>query len=546
MTTAESMLVDFSSKNDKLPPYSTIDFDVMPPDYTPSLHHLSLIYYNDESNCDGKVSYIPLLFEINSTQINFYHLKPEYSRYIAHLFNDLHSTFVDPNLNIKSKNASKVNIIGQGIGSSTSLFHIPDLNNSNSNILLKSLKPISPPTLMTSDSSINSSFSSSSSSSSSCSSSLMFSSSSQSSTSSFSNHFSNYTPSISRTNSSASSSITTTSNSLSKLFGKFSLKRQKSEDEYSFNSIVLTDIEKKSQDLIYLQKLMNFKPDINSILDTDYTPEEAQMLTFKSNLFKSYSLQELIKFGNASDFHSKPFTLRLIFPTDQFVMVSYNANAYASIFYKLNVAKELSLDFDLRIALPTDYCVPRRSRGNRHRRNRQRNNSLTTPVSRTTTRSRSNSLLDQDDDEDEFDTTFNIETQPQLDYQPQQSIQPQIILEDEILNDIIQLEPAQQTLSSLSYVSRVTTTSNSVFSSVERFTSQATDTTMLSSLSPISSRNEDVDADGNSIFNSTTISELLPIDKIPDDNFPQTKYKELVFAIKCIRSCKNKTIPWTK
>lgn len=325
--------------------------------------------------------------------------------------------------------------------------------------------------------------------------------------------------------------------------------------------VSLTEDEKKSQDLIYVQKLMNYKPDINSILDTDYSPQEAQMLNFKSSLFKSFSLQELVKFGNASDFHAKPFTLRLIFPTEQFIMVSYNVNLYASIFYKLNVAREISLDIDMRDVFPIDYCVPRRSRGRRrggrHRssttgsttslnssatantNNAIANNGTSNAVSRTTTRSRSNSLLDDGDEEDEFDTTFNIDSQPQLDYQPHHSIQPQIILEDEILNDIIQMEPAQQVLSSLSCVSRVTT--SSVFSSVERYSSQATDMTMMSSLSPISSQSEE---ETNSLHSADL--ELPQIEKLPAEETPQSKYKELVFAIKCIRSCKNKTLPWVR
>lgn len=542
-----------SESFDNLPQYDTLEFETLPPDYTPSLHHISLVYYNDESKCNGKISYLPLLFELNSTQINFYNLKDEYSRLVAYLFNDLHSTFVDPNLNIKSKHASKLNIMGQGIGSSASLFSIPDSNNSNSNIIINSLQPVTPPPLLFNNKNNkgNNNNKNSISNNSSNSSSILSSSSSSSSLSTmFSSNttFSGYIPSIPsnpRTNSSLSTFSNVSSSSFTKFFDKLSLKKNKSDSATNFNSVILSETEKQSQDLIYLQKLLNFKPDINSILDVDYSPQEAQLLNFKSSLFKSFSLQELIRFGNASDFHTKPFALRLIFPTDQFIMISYNANQFASIFYKLNIAKELSLDFDLRVTSPIDYCVPRRSR-NRNRRNRNRSNSnLSNPISRTTSnRSRSNSLLDQDDDEDEFDTTFNIETQPHLDYQPQQSIQPQIILEDEILDDIIQLEPAQQVLSSLSYVSRVTTTGNSVFSSVERFSSQITDVTMMSSLSPICSRNEDDELVNDSIINSTTVSELPPLEKIPEDNFPQSSYKELVFAIKCIRSCKNKTLPW--
>lgn len=550
------------AEDQQLPQYQALDLNYGPPEYTPSLHHTSLVYYSDESRCNGKTAFVPLLFEINSTQINFYHLKDEYSKYVAYLFNDLHPTFVDPNLNIKSKNPSKMNIVGGGIGSSTSLFSVPDASGNSSSVFLSSLQPTSPPPLLTSaahcssTSSLSTMFSLNSGNSSMNNSAA---SSISSSASSSYNTGSIYTPAFARNFSNSS----TTKTSFTKFFDKLSLKKSKIDSPLTYHMVSLTDAEKKSQDLIYVQKLMNYKPDINSIMDTDYSPQEAQMLNFKSTLFKSFSLQELVKFGNASDFHSKPFTLRLIFPTEQFVMVSYNVNLYGSIFYKLNVAKEISLDIDLRIPFPTDYCVPRRSRGRRTRgRHRSStagstssmNSTATTStnanantnsaangnaVSRTTTRSRSNSLLDDGDEEDEFDTTFNIDCQPHLDYQPHHSIQPQIILEDEILNDIIQLEPAQQVLSSLSCVSRVTT--SSVFSSVERYSSQATDMTMMSSLSPISSENEEE----TSSLHSADL-ELPHLEKSPPEDTAQSTYKELVFAIKCIRSCKNKTLPWLR
>lgn len=314
------------------------------------------------------------------------------------------------------------------------------------------------------------------------------------------------------------SSISSSSASLSKFFNKLSLKKQTKQDTFS----PLTLEEKHSQDYIYITKLINHKPDINAILDTDYTPQDAQLLNFKSYLYKSYSLQELMKFGNASDFHSKPFALRLIFAHDQFMIVSYNAHTYASIFYKLNVARELSLDFNLRTTLPLNYCVPRRSSARRNR-----GSSVTSLRSNNSTgRRRSNSLLDDNaDGDDELDTTFD---DSYITYQPQQQqSQPQIILEDEILDDIIQLEPAEQTISSMSFASRMT--SNSVFSSVERFSSQVTTT--------------------SSLVNSSTsqiLEEEEPEDtKIPVFEHPQDKYKELVVAVKCIKSCKNKTIALT-
>jgi len=298
--------------------------------------------------------------------------------------------------------------------------------------------------------------------------------------------------------------------SIARLFNRFTSRRSKSEP-----SITLSEKEMKSQNYHYLSKLLSHRPNINNYLDTDYTLEEAQLLNFKGKHYMSFSLQELMKFGNASDFHDKPFTLRLIFTNDQFLVVSYNANTFASIFYKLNVARELSLDFDLRTVLPLDYCVPRRSRGNR---NRRRNRSIFSIASTGSTgRGRSNSLLDDNaDGDDEFDITFD----DCCINQPTQYLQqPQVIIENELLSDICQLEPAHETLTTVSYNSRITT--SSVFSSVERSNSVAASSSITS--------------------NSSMEISSLNHHKLPISCHPHDRYKELVVAVKCIKSCKNKT-----
>ena len=581
------MLYQITDELSDLPHYHNLEVED-PPEYSASVHHLSIVYYTDETEQMRAIhmgrsfkaaSFTPLLLEINSTQVNLFHIKGNYNRYIAYNFNELNPSFVDPNLNIKSKSSSKLNFIGQGIGSSKNLFSIADLNLTSTSLSFSSVsnrqnntpnssfldlstnsdcRIIQPRHALISNNS-NSSLS------------TMF---SQSNTSTMSNStFSPTTPSLSRESSS----------SFSKLFDKLSFRKYTSSDKETDNdffspskgkqflpdhsNINLSDSDKFSQDMLYIQKLLNNKPDINQILDTDYTAQDAQLLNLKSKLFKSFSLQELVKFGNAADLPSKPFALRMILPSEQFVLVSYNANVYSSIFYKLNIAKELSLDLDLRVPLPLDYCVPRRSRrrGTRQRSNtnntrtsnRNRSDSDSTsrirststtsinsniqPKSLTTgtvtTRSRSGSLLNNNDDgdDDEFDTTFNIDDNS-VSFQPQPSIQPQVIFEDEILNDIIQLEPAEQTISSVSNISR--STSYSVFSSVERYSSQITDATILSnSLSPITSQDEN----DNFITTELNLSDKTPIFFEDESHF---KYKELVFAVKCIKSCKNKTIPW--
>jgi hypothetical protein len=550
---------------DTPPPYHHVVMaEDVPPTYTPSVHHLSLVYYSDEmSQITSNViqsqkphtrpAFMPLLCEINSTQLNLYQLKPTYAKCIAHIFNDLNPNFVDPNLNIKSKSPPKNNFVGQGIGASKNLFTMGDFNSlggaisskltrsrSGSNASDFDQPPARPTPLLTKES---------------CSSlSTMF--SSNVSITSTSSRATSIAPTVTRT----------TSSSFTRLFDKLSLKKPKDADDSEFSSydsyprdysmMFLSEMEKRSQDMLYAQKLLNYKPDINAVFDTEYTSQDAQLLNLKFKLFKSFSLQELVKFGNASDFLFKPYALRLMFPNEQFVLVSYNPNVYATLFYKLNVGRELSFDLDVRVAYPVDYCVPRRNRRRRNRRNRSDSSASTLTTTTTSTaasltgnqraatnggRSRSNSLLNDNDDgdDDELDTTFNIiETNDNtMEYQPQPSIQPQVILEDEILNDIIQLEPTQEIISSMSNVSRITT--SSVFSLMERRASQVTDYSVTSSLSAVSLH----DSSDNSA-SDTGIAELSLIEKIPTEVFPQSRYKELVFSVRCVKSCKNQTVPW--
>lgn len=478
---------------DPLPGYHEVEQNPKPPRYTPSVHHLSPVYYASESfhAKDKAPNYIPLLMEINSTQLNFYLINSNYSKYVAHMFNALHPDFVDPNLNIKSKSSNSSNpfknsFVGPGNGLSANSFSHPTTNDSDFSLNLSSLSlnPFSSSTFLSSSSSP-----------------------------AFSSSLISLSP---------QKSPKTRSNSFFKLFKPTPNKVfAPSSGSYHFKSVVLKKEELESNNYRFVNKLLNYRYDINTIMDTDYSSHDAQLLTLKSSLFKSYSLQEVIKHGNATDFASKPFTLRLILPDEQFIIVSYNASAYASSFYKLNIGRELSFDLDLRVPLPIDYCVPRRNRG---RRNRRRSSTTTSVSSQRSTRTRSNSLINQNDvdDDDELDVSFNIDCSMN-NYQPQSPILPQIILEEEILSEICDLEPAQQVASSLSSSSRIT--SNSVFSNVD----VAPSTT---SLSPIASH-----ADSR--------VETNPIEKEPIDNSRQTKYKELIFAIKCIRSCKNKTLPWT-
>lgn len=561
------------------PSYSVSEYLHQPPEYTPSVRHLSLVYLIDETHNDympSRGSPLPLLFEINSTQINFYNLKPQYARIVAYLFNDLNSSLVDPNLNVKSsKPYSKLNVLGHGIGSSTNLFSNFSCSDYDLQTPLSLQSP--KPTHLSRPTSRNSSFSSISS---------IFSSRTQ--------------PNLPSSASLASSSSSTSfhaqkvpneppipTSSISKFLDRFSLKKISSplgkspsfDEIVDYSKVSLSEKERNSQDLLHIYNLINWKPDIKDILDYEYTPQDAQLLNLKEGLYKSFSLQELSNFGNASDFHNKPFSLRLIFPTSQFVLVSYNARLYTTIFYKLNIARELSLDIDLRVPCPIDFCVPRRSRGSRNnRRTRRRirastsnsfsslrsfgsNNANACTSGNLVSRMRTNSLLNDDlDDDDELDLTFMAQQEQEHSNRADATVQyqdqtqdhalnsgipphPVILEEDEVLsllNDqILSLEPAQNVVSITSGVSSHTLSSTSVFSAaqVERSSTRITEFTDATTLSPISSRNESINIDTDNDVNYENT-------KLPIETDSNAEYRELVFAVRCIKSCKNKSKAW--
>ncbi len=123
----------------------------------------------------------------------------------------------------------------------------------------------------------------------------------------------------------------------------------------------VTPVNKVSSEMVLTTQLLTYKPLLTESRIVAFSPIEHAMESLQkdSTLFGSWSLQELVKYGNACDYSSKAFALRLIFPSDQLLIASYNPFTFIQLFYKLNIAHELSLDLDLRVVLPTDYCTPR-------------------------------------------------------------------------------------------------------------------------------------------------------------------------------------------
>lgn len=274
------------------------------------------------------------------------------------------------------------------------------------------------------------------------------------------------------------------------------------------------------------------------ILDTVTSENDIQLESLKSTLFKSFSLQELIKFGNAIDSISKPFTLRLIFPNEQFVIVSYTAPVYASIFYKLNIGRELSFDLDLRVPLPLDYSVPRRNRGRRHRRRSSVSTVSTTTSTASRGRTRSGSLINQNDvdDDDELDVSFNIELAGS-----RTACQPNIILEESEIIESVEMNQEQEQVSTVTTNSTTSRSEDANLEQVSTITTASRSTSFSTSLFS----NADIPSIIPSIVPSIFNSDIpLETEKEPIVDNERDSYKELIFAIKCIRSCKNKTLPW--
>lgn len=131
------------------------------------------------------------------------------------------------------------------------------------------------------------------------------------------------------------------------------------------------DINHNSPEFLTAIKLLAYQPHArNEFIEFSETEKQMEKLEHSSNHIGTWSLQELVKYGSACDFHSKPYALRMVFGSDQLLLVSYNPLSFIHSFYNLNIAHELSLDLELRTSVPVDYCTPRRHRHRRHSRSR--------------------------------------------------------------------------------------------------------------------------------------------------------------------------------
>ncbi|KAG7692293.1 hypothetical protein KL930_004926 [Ogataea haglerorum] len=241
-----------------------------PPEYTPAVHHVSLNFmYQEKTRGKRKLaSYEPVIFEINSTQLNIYDIHPLYRKYASFYLDKLRPEYIDPELNIK------VEPLGSDAGEMCS-----------------------------------------------------------------------------RGNGRVDSS------GARQFFRRLSACRKE-------KPVVLSDAQLASKNCHRIHQLLLHRPDFGklTLVDKGETDKTLQLVK-RARLF-TFSLQELIDFGNAADYPHKPFTLRLLFPQDQFLLTSYNSATFVGIYYKLNIARELSLDLDMRAEMPIDHSVPhRRSSG---------------------------------------------------------------------------------------------------------------------------------------------------------------------------------------
>lgn len=118
-----------------------------------------------------------------------------------------------------------------------------------------------------------------------------------------------------------------------------------------------------------VHSLLYHKHDLNEITQID---DRLLVDSVKDKLYMSFSLQELVFFGNAIDCDAFPYTMRLFLPDETILFSCFNAYDFATIFYKLNMGRELSLDIDDRMTEPLDFCLPRRQIRGSNRRSRRR------------------------------------------------------------------------------------------------------------------------------------------------------------------------------
>ncbi|GMG39293.1 unnamed protein product [Ambrosiozyma monospora] len=102
-----------------------------------------------------------------------------------------------------------------------------------------------------------------------------------------------------------------------------------------------------------IHKLLYYHPGIDTFIYPDPKQRVQSLNLLKDGLLKSISMQEIVEFGNAVDFLEKPFALRFVLANCQFLLISYTSRQFLRLFHKLNIARELSLDLDLRVTNPS-------------------------------------------------------------------------------------------------------------------------------------------------------------------------------------------------
>lgn len=281
---------------------------------------------------------------------------------------------------------------------------------------------------------------------------------------------------------------------------KTSTLQQETKGFVNYANLRLSGMESMERASIDILHLLNYKPDLNHLFKQEGDNNESYIAELKSmttNLFKSWSLQELLYFGNAVDIYQKPFMLRLAFPEGQYLINTFNGYDLVSIFYKLNIARELSFDIDLRCLEPLDYCLPRRrhrTRRNTGSRQRHRSNTVTSV----------SSIEDEEEDP--------IESAPP----PPYTLSP--VPEENALSI-----PNSESSTSIART-------NSLFSTVDQMTRVSSIDSSLSLASFTQFRNHH-----NHYNTSITSFEKVPIEwGILNTT---SNYDNLIFALKCVKAC---------
>ncbi|OWB80465.1 hypothetical protein B5S32_g4744 [[Candida] boidinii] len=389
------------------------------PSYSPSLNHLSINFLCHEIKSTSNIEllkigiescsdfFIPVICEINSTQINFYKLKESiqsikhdnYYQYSSYFFEKMSKNMIDPNLNIKHKSSSH-NAQHHHPQHDSNFHYQSETISFSHDSPIHSVYNLIHRSDTSSNLSVNDTHSTISKSPS-CSSILSFrkkkainNDNNSTNNSNGNKLFGKLLSKLKKSNSFHESSNSPNSfNSRSRSSSILSLSdltRGSSSTSLSTSSEILGSIYKNStkskktysheelfqSDSLFIQRLLSYKPDISELSNlNDYIKSDNfnKLKSLKGELILSHSLQDLKKFGNAIDYTAKPYLLRLRFgDNNQYLVQSYNPKSFVHLYYKLNIGRELSLPLEKRSVEPSDMSTPRPSSRNRNRSGRIR------------------------------------------------------------------------------------------------------------------------------------------------------------------------------